>query len=127
MPKVKEWKFDGSYNQWVISQIRRMWMKWPPKQEAIKNAYIDIRKSKFSGRVCKHYMCNHCQDILPLRNGKKQVLFVDHITPVVDVNLSWQGYDTYLTRLLVSSDKLQVLCDKCHKHKTLNENSRRRK
>ena len=51
--------------------------------------------------------------------------FVDHIEPVVDPEKGFEGWDTYIERLFVERDGLQVLCRECHSLKTKEERARR--
>ncbi len=51
---------------------------------------------------------------------------MDHIHPVIDPVEGWRGFDSYLTRLLCSTEGYQGLCKPCHYIKTQQENRRRR-
>lgn len=51
---------------------------------------------------------------------------VDHIDPVIDPDVGFVSWDVVIERLFVEADKLQVLCDVCHKLKTANERRNRK-
>jgi hypothetical protein len=46
---------------------------------------------------------------------------VDHIQPVVDEEIGFADFNTYIDRLFCSVDGFQVLCKQCHSAKTFFE------
>jgi len=102
-----------SVETYTINVLRRYaWARWVPRYNVLKEA----RQAR--GK----YICARCNSLF----GPKEVV-VDHIDPVVDPEEGWKGFDSYISRLLVSEELLQVLCKFCHAEKTVEENSRRNK
>ena len=66
------------------------------------------------------YECKSCNKLF----GRKEV-HVDHIQSVVSVRDAWIDWNTYIARLFVSAEEMQVLCVNCHSSKTLLENELR--
>ena len=48
---------------------------------------------------------------------------VDHIDPVVDPKVGFVDWTTYIERMFVEEDGLQILCKECHDKKTRFEKS----
>lgn len=99
----------GRYRTFVRSAMRRAWLKWPPRFEALKRVrrpYVGPNKrQKFE------FQCAHCRQ---WHMGKN--VAVDHIENWGQIwNLSLA--DAW-SRLLVAVEKLQVLCSDCHKRKS---------
>jgi 5-methylcytosine-specific restriction endonuclease McrA len=88
-----------------------MWL-WSDARKEVKTA------ARFApGR----YRCAHCQQT----GFKDKEIKIDHIDPVVDPATGWVNWDTYITRLFVSSEHMQALCEPCHQLKTNKENETR--
>ena len=73
-------------------------------------------------RANGYVICAECEDILA-----KGQYAVDHIEPVVNVKLGFEGFDNMYEALFCPATNLQVLCKPCHLVKTRRENSARRK
>jgi hypothetical protein len=43
---------------------------------------------------------------------------VDHITPVIDVQVGFVDWNQFVARLFCNASNLQVICDPCHNKKT---------
>jgi 5-methylcytosine-specific restriction endonuclease McrA len=100
------------YRTFIRSAMRRAWMKWPPRYEALRLArrpYVGPNKRQKFEFQCAHCKCWHMQ---------KEVS-VDHITPWGYI---WEStlMDAW-SRLLVAVSQLQVLCKPCHDRKTESE------
>lgn len=103
--KVKE-KIDGLSAQDVAkirSAIRKVWSWSWPKKLCTNRA---VGKDGFS-------RCELCKKKTPK-------VFIDHITPVGEVD------GGFISRLFCPSSGLQALCKKCHQTKTNAENRERR-
>jgi len=59
------------------------------------------------------FLCSKCNS---WHMGKD--IQVDHAIPVVDPNVGFKNWDTFISRLFCSKDNLSVLCKTCHKAKT---------
>lgn len=87
--------------------------RWPPKYEAMQEAYAGSKINVKSGRTAKHYKCNDCGNDFPAKEVQ-----VDHIEPVIDPHKGFINWDTVIERMFCEADGFQVLCTICHKKKT---------
>ncbi len=147
--QAKPRKFNKK--NWIISQLRRLSIKYPPSIRARNRTkeeyYILSKKGKQLKRV--KFTCEKCQKI----DLKRTETELDHIIPCVSVNdykelieeikinnelLNILKCDEdefkelfslmiFMARLFVDEDGYQLLCQKCHKVKTKKENAIRRK
>jgi hypothetical protein len=116
---------EAQFTTFVKNQLRGASWKWAPISEVFTAARV--------GRGV--YRCNKCENNVPLKvvvNGKRiKNVFVDHILPVVDPDIGWVDWDSFINRLYCEREGLQVLCGQCHDEKTTEEKSvateRRRK
>lgn len=97
------------YRTFVRSAMRRAWLKWPPRFEALKLAR---RPSQTGNKKQKwEFQCAICKQWYMGKN-----VSVDHITPWGKI---WElSLAEAWSRLLVGTGQLQVLCDDCHDQKT---------
>lgn len=128
MKNKKPW-----YHRHVKNGIDRVF-RWSPERkkalarafhhkESIKVLIIKGRnKGQFKNTYVEFFTCEKCAIVVPRK--QKQV---DHINPTVDPLKGFQGWDIYVERKMVTSDKLQVLCKNCHAPKSIAENTLRRK
>lgn len=122
-----EWRFRS----WFISQLRNISRKYPPHyraENAVKEVYyIETKTGKKLRRV--RFTCASCGK----KVDKKQIRR-DHIDPVVDPTVGFpivketgeDDWNAYLKRMLVSEDKIQMICKPCHEIKSKEENKTRR-
>jgi 5-methylcytosine-specific restriction endonuclease McrA len=105
------------FQRWLISQLRRLSYRQP--QSGRTQAFARARISRGI------YQCEGCGGTFT----SSQVQ-ADHVLPVVDPELGFIDWDTYISRLFVKADGYQILCsgvDSCHQKKTNSENARRKK
>lgn len=101
-----------SLQKWLIQWLRRGSYR--------TGVYSEV---KSRARVSRgSYRCAYCKKLF--RNGEYAV---DHIAPVVDTARGFVDWNTYISRLYVAADGLQLLCHECHTEKSTRENRRRRK
>lgn len=62
------------------------------------------------------YQCNACGEWT-----KSTAVAVDHITPVIDVQVGFVDWNQFVERLFCDKSNLQVICDTCHNAKTQSE------
>ncbi len=79
---------------------------WPPRKEAITNARVERGV----------YKCATCEGLF----GPKEIQ-LDHKIPVVDEEVGFVDFNTYIERLFCDVDNFQVLCRPCHATKTFFE------
>lgn len=109
---------EARYTSFVKSALRGA--RWPPRYECIKQAKVGYGL----------YKCALCGTIgpptLPPEEGKKnrrKNIAADHIEPVVDPNVGFVDWNTFIERLYVELPKWQALCYDCHAKKTREENT----
>ena len=106
---------ESKFNSFIRNQLRSATRKWAPINNVKKAANV-------SRGV---YFCSCCKQRVPptVKVGKKRVknIFVDHIEPIVDPEVGFVDWDTFIERLFCEEDNLQLLCGFCHDQKTLKE------
>lgn len=109
-----EWT-EARFHSFVVSGLRSKHQRWGPKHAAKARARVDRGK----------YLCAGCGTIgpatLPPKPGNKKRrdnAAVDHIEPVVDPAIGFEGWDRYVERMFVEVEGYQVLCWECHEAKT---------
>lgn len=103
------------YNSFVAAVLRSGSRRWPPKYEALAEAFTSRKVNKKSGKLAKHYRCSDCEKEYTSTNVQ-----IDHIDPVVPVT-GFTTWDSFIERLFCEKEGLQVLCKDCHKKKTVAE------
>ena len=107
---------EGRVRSFVTSTIRGGFRRWAPKYNVLKSAFAGRKINQKSGREANHYVCGKCGEHFP-QSG----IQVDHISPVVDPDIGFVNWDTFIERLFCEADNLQVLCKGCHKVKSKEE------
>ena len=88
--------------RFIIAALRRLWLKYPPRNQCKSNARVSRGK----------YKCNGCKKLF----GPKFIQ-VDHIVPIG----KFVSYDKFVEKLFCNISNLQVLCLDCHKAKSAKE------
>ncbi len=108
---------EARYVSFIKSALRGA--RWAPRYECIKRAKVGYGL----------YKCDLCGTVgpptLPPEEGKKsriKNIAADHIDPVVDPNVGFVDWNTFIERLFVELPGWQALCHKCHSIKTREEN-----
>jgi len=106
----------------VMGAIRRVFSRSELRRAALEVARVEHSDPKRK-RVKKWYKCRECGR--PEAAWKMQV---DHMFPVVPINLTLEGmsWDTVVDRTWCGKENLQVLCVPCHKAKSKQEQKARR-
>jgi 5-methylcytosine-specific restriction endonuclease McrA len=86
----------------IIPAIRRIWFHSPVRREVLNRAKVD-----------EYFRCEKCR-------GLQEKVHIDHIDPCVPLT-GWEGYDSFIARLFCDPSELQVICEKCHSKKSLEE------
>lgn len=90
-------------------------MRWPARNAALNEAFVDKRINVLTGRMSKHFKCAKCEGIFP--TSKVQV---DHIDPAVPLE-GFTNWDSVINRMFCEKDGFQILCLECHASKTKEE------
>lgn len=114
MPNSGKWT-EGRFNSFIKSGLRSLSCKWPPRYEALDEAFVGKRVNPKTGRLGKHYRCKHCGEVFPAKEVQ-----VDHIDPVVPLT-GFTDWDDIISRMFCEKEGLQVLCNTCHDTKTRQE------
>ena len=109
---------EGRFNSFVRSLLRAGSLRWAPRYECIKKAFVKHGVNPKTGRKCKLHLCSRCSGLFPASK-----IAVDHIVPVIDPKLGFTNWHDYIERLFCESDNFQALCEPCHKRKTDSENN----
>ena len=102
---------DAKFWSFVRSGLRRKWIMWPPRFEALKKARRPIIGKRHKWEV----KCSKCKKWCLQKNVQ-----VDHIVPVGTLK-SYSHLDSFVRKLFVPVEKLRILCKTCHLKKTLEE------
>lgn len=106
---------ESKFNSFIRNQLRSATRKWAPISETKKKA-----------RVARgQYECAGCKQVVPptIKQGRKRVnnVFVDHVDPIVDPKVGFQGFDVFIERMFCEMENLQLLCGECHDEKSMRE------
>lgn len=105
--------------KWLIPQLRRISMAWPPKSIA-RDRYKQKVQIGFYKNGNPEYKvlweCANCSELVEKTDGA-----MDHITPVIDLD-GFTNWDDHINTLLCGDDNFQHLCKACHYIKTQEEN-----
>jgi len=115
-----EWT-AARFRSFVVSALRTATRRWPPKLKALKAAYIGRKVNQKTNKMAMHYACASCDIHFVAKDVQ-----VDHIFPVVEPNVGFVDWDTYINRLFCEKENLQVLCKPCHAEKTALEKTERK-
>lgn len=102
---------DQRLKNFILHNLRKASYKWPARNEALKRAKVSTGL----------YKCAHCS--VPFT---RKDIALDHIDPVIPVDVGFTNFDTYIIRLFCPAEGFQVLCKVCHNTKTQAENAQRK-
>lgn len=117
----------SDYQPVVISSLKRSFSRGPVVREFLRKNRREEDWVKKDGSKAKNkhvfYKCAQCH-----KEFNSTHIQVDHIEPVVPVNIpaKHMSIDTFIKRLYVQEDKLQILCKVDHKAKSKLENATRK-
>ena len=111
---------EARYRGFVRSALRKAWVKWPPNQQAKRDARIS--RGLY---LCAGYQVGPHEAPASVRiDGKlKNNIFTDHIRPI-GAHASW---DETIAGMFCEKENLQILCKDCHDRKTKDERAEARK
>lgn len=108
---------ESRFRSFVMSALRQASVKWRPKQDALKKSFIEHGVNPQTGHKCKLHECARCRGLF-----KQGDLRADHIEPVIDPYVGFEGWDKVIDRMFVEAHGFQALCEDCHTIKTKREN-----
>lgn len=113
--EAKIWKTEAKYFTWLRGQLRRVWAKWPVKNEFKKSKLVPV----FAGcgvtdkRVKSVGQCVFCNKWHP--NSSLQI---DHIDDIGYFGRTPDTVGEWLFRSLCGGENMQLVCVECHKVKS---------
>ena len=112
-PKKPKKKSPYNQNSAVRSALRRAFSRSPVVREVLMEGRREIPKYNKDGNRAKRdavqYLCHVCGEWV----GSTKVN-VDHIDPVVDPNVCFVDWNTFIDRLWCDKSNLQRICLSCH-------------
>jgi 5-methylcytosine-specific restriction endonuclease McrA len=119
MAKVKK-KPKYNANSAIRSAVRRTFSRSPMVREVMLKVRRERPWTLKDGSIAKkprvEYQCSNCQQ---WHMGKD--IQVDHAIPVVDPEVGFVDWNTFIERLFCPQENLSVLCKTCHENKTNSE------
>ena len=112
-PEYPKWT-EARYKQFIRSGLRKLWQRWPPRHDKLKNNRVKVEGKKHKYEI----QCEHCKEWFP-----QTYIDVDHIIPAG----SSDDWNAFIDRLFVGEDKLALVCRPCHKIKSKSEAQERTK
>lgn len=101
---------------YLIPRLRRVWLTWPERTTVVNRCKVYIHEGTYKNgkeRMRVYKKCENCGKLCA--DGDYQV---NHIIPVIDPAVGFVDWNTYIERLLCSSDNLNLLCTECHDEET---------
>lgn len=109
----------------IRGAIRRTFARAPIKQEILREGRREVPKYRKDGSLAAkpavQYHCAVCLNWVPSTS-----IAVDHIVPVIDPEVGFVSWETFVDRLYCDKSNLQRICSPCHNSKTQAENLQRR-
>lgn len=122
---AKKKKKPRTVRQVVEPKLREASRYWHEKKTARDAAKVKVEVGKFKNGNPKFktmYKCAKC-----LNNFDRKDTQMDHIEPVIEAEVGFVDWNTYVERLFVKASGYQCLCRFCHQEKSKAENKKRRK
>ena len=112
---------ESRFNAFIKGALRTASLKWPPRYQCLKDAYVDKRINLRTGRIGNHYRCRACNGVFPSADVQ-----VDHIKPIIDPAVGFTHWTDVIDSMFCEACNLQTLCKACHKNKTQAEKQQRK-
>lgn len=125
---------DKKFRGKVINALRRLTRSYPPRN-VVKRTQ-KAAPSTYQCEKCNIYVYEGLSETKMKEHGKtldaeiiKGKVHIDHIAPVIPINgfknTEWD-WNEFMSNLFCDKTNLQVLCEECHKEKTMYENELRK-
>lgn len=109
---------EAKFNGFIKGAIRGATRRWPPKTQALKDAWVERGVYKCVGYKRRWH---HVPVSIKVDGKRVRNVAVDHINPVVCPVAGFTSWDELIDRMFVEADGFQVLCKDCHGQKTADE------
>jgi hypothetical protein len=117
MAKSSKKKPKYNQNSAIRSALRRTFSRSPIVREVLMSGRREVPKYRKDGTRAKkdsvQYQCEVCSKWVG-----SQHIEVDHINSVIDNEIGFENWETFIERLFCSKENLQRICDDCHDKKT---------
>lgn len=104
----------------IRSALRRTFSRSPMVREVMMKVRRErpwfLKDGSQAAKPRVEYLCSACGE---WHMGKN--IQVDHIDPVVNPEIGFETWDTFISRLFCDTSNLTVLCKVCHEKKTNKE------
>lgn len=110
--------------QLIIPRLRDLSRYWYEKKEARNAAKVKVEIGTFANGKPKFkvmFRCESCQGTFDIKDTH-----MDHKVPVIDPDIGFIDWNTYIARLFTTKDNYACLCTECHASKTFLENEIRK-
>lgn len=107
------------YNQnaAIRGALRRQFSRSPIVREVLMKVRREIARYNKDGSRAKKDAVQYCCNVCGQWASSTKVA-VDHISPVIDVQVGFVDWNEFVRRLFCDASNLQVICDPCHDSKT---------
>ena len=95
-------------------------MRWGPKYDAIKRAFVKNGVNPKTGHKCKLHQCEECGGLFAQGD-----MHADHIESVVDPETGFVSWDIFIARTFSEKEGFRAICHECHAVRTAKDNARR--
>lgn len=118
-------------NNLIKKYLRNASLKSPYRQLVLDKAKVDAATHQCSDCGCYVYSGvsdKNYKELVgkyPKQRFKRGKIEVNHIEPVVEPNVGFVDWNTYVSRLFVDDDKMNALCKECHEKLTKEQNKKR--
>ena len=107
---AKRKKKRQTLKTFLTGKLRSASLLWPARQDVYDRIRVERGK----------YKCEICEEIF-----KRKEIDIDHVEPVIDIQIGFIDWNTYIENLFCEADNLQGICKSCHSVKTEQEKEMR--
>jgi hypothetical protein len=117
----------------ISNAIRKVWHRYPARQAALDKVFMTEQEYKKDGtpklKPSQFWICELCEAKCKQHRSKRWPrIHVDHIDPVIPIENNQISWTDFIRRLFFSGESnLQAICETCHKAKTKEENTQRKR
>lgn len=113
LTRCSGWMTEAEYYSWILSNARRLTLRWRPRNEALARSRRIYKGS--DKRIKWEYQCQICAEWVI-----RKEIEVDHIVPCGGIKCL-ADIPRWYTNALCEIDGFEVLCKSCHRLKTNKE------